>query len=95
LRDIEVRKDLSEAFHRQEPQATEELLSLVEKDADEYRGVADLISGVIDLKFHRQFVIELLNENFVALRQTNQALIVFGSPMEHLLRIELSEQGIK
>lgn len=95
LRDIEVEKDLSEAFHRQEPQATEELLRLVEKEADEYRGIADLISGIIGLRFHRQFIIGLVNENFIALRETNQALTVFGSPMEHLLRMELSEQGIK
>ena len=90
FRDIEVNTALSQAFHRQDPKVREEMLSFAEKDSEEYRRIADLISGTIGLKFHRQFVMELLNENFIALRDTGFAIYVIGTPVELLDNVDMS-----
>ncbi len=94
LRELEVTADLSEAFHRNDPQASNELLQLVAKDEDEYRVVADLISGIIGLRFHPQFVMKLLNENFIALRETDHAITLPSSPIQTLEGIQLNTPGI-
>ncbi len=95
FRDIEVDAALSKAFHAQDQKAREKLLLLVEKDGEKYRRVADLIGGAIGLKFHRQFVMELLNENFVAIRDSGFAILVLGSPVELLEDVQLSTQEIQ
>jgi hypothetical protein len=95
FRGIEVSTALSKAFHRQDQKARDDVLYLAEKDGEEYRRIADLISGTIGLKFHRQFVMELLNENFVALRDTGFAMFIIGTPVELLEDVEMSNQGIE
>jgi hypothetical protein len=95
FRDIEVSTALSQAFHRQDPRVRDEILSFAEKDGKEYRCIADLISGTIGLKFHRQFVMELLNENFVALRDTGFAISVIGTPVELLDDVQMSTREIQ
>jgi len=95
LRELEVPADLSETFHRNDPQANNELLQLVAKDEDEYRVVADLISGIIGLRFHPQFVMKLLNENFIALRETDHAITLTSSPIQRLEELKLSESGFE
>ena len=95
FRDIEVSPALSQAFHHQDQKARDEVLSLAEKDGEEYRRIADLISGTIGLKVHRQFVMELLNENFVALRDAGFAMFVIGTPVELLEDVQMSPRGIE
>jgi hypothetical protein len=95
FRDIEVNPALSKAFHHQDQKARDEVLYLAEKDGEEYRRIADLISGTIGLKFHRQFVMELLNENFVALRDAGFAMFVIGTPVELLEDVQMSTRGIE
>src|SRR5260221_3067451 len=95
FRDIKVSEALSGAFHRQDQKARDEVLRLAEKDGDEYRRIADLVSGTIGLKFHRQFIMELINENFVALRDASFAISVFSTPVELLDVVQMSIQGIE
>ena len=95
FRDIEVSTALSRAFHRQDQKARDDVLYLAEKDGEEYRRIADLISGTIGLKFHRQFVMELLNENFVALRDAGFAMFVIGTPVELLEDVQMSIREIE
>jgi len=95
FQDIEVGEALSEAFHRQDLKARDEVLSLAEQNGDTYRSIVDLISGTIGLRFHRQLVMKLLNENFVALRDASFAIFVFSTPVELLDNVQMSIQGIE
>jgi len=63
---VEVSEGTMIALHVRDQQTQNELLKLAEKDADTVCRTADLVAGIIGLRFHRQFVIEVLNENFVA-----------------------------
>jgi hypothetical protein len=42
------------------------LLNQAENRRDEFRNVINLVAGIIGLRFHRQFVLELINENALA-----------------------------
>jgi hypothetical protein len=95
FRDIEVSPALSEAFHRQDKQARIEVLRLAEKEEKEFRRVSDLISGTIGLKFHRQFVMELLNENIIALCGSSFAISIIGTPIELLDNVQMNLRGIE
>jgi hypothetical protein len=89
-----VTDELFDAYYREDPQASQELLSRTEKYADEYRVVADLISGIIGLRFHPQFVIKLLNEGFVAFHDEKRAVNNAGSPIQMLESITLNQPGV-
>lgn len=95
FRAIEVSASLAEAFHCQDKSARDEMLNLAEKDGEEYRRMADLISGTVGLRFHRQLVMELLNENFVALRGTGFAIRIIGTPVELLDNVLISNREIE
>lgn len=64
---VEVPQELSEAFHRQEQEAKESMLALAEKDEELLRETLNLIAGVVGLRFHQRLVLELVNENSLAL----------------------------
>lgn len=93
-REVEVSAELSSAFYRNEQQANQQLLDLAARDEREYREVTDYISGIIGLRFHPQFVRELLNENFVALRKTDHVITHYGSTIEQLEGVQLNKTGI-
>jgi hypothetical protein len=92
--EIEVTDELSEAFHNDEQPAREELLQLAEARKDDLHTAADLVAGVIGLRFHRQFVIELINENFLALRDDDHVMRYYGDSLEVLESLSLNETGV-
>lgn len=94
IREVDVSVELTEAFNRNEEQANNELLQLVANDEKEYRLVTDFISGVIGLRYHPQFIIKLINENFVAFSEANRAITNFGPPFRQLESIEITDVGI-
>ncbi|MCX6563428.1 MAG: hypothetical protein NTU60_07465 [Candidatus Aminicenantes bacterium] len=91
---VEVSEDLSQAFHAKVPSAHGELLRLAEQDAKRLKTATDLIAGTIGLRFHRQFVIEVINENFFAMRTADDyAFNQFGPGLEVLDGISLNSNG--
>jgi hypothetical protein len=51
----EVSDELFESFYREDANANQELLHRAETYAEEHGMIADLLSGVIGLRFHPQF----------------------------------------
>lgn len=95
-KDIEVREELSKAFRANEKDAHNELLRLAEREAEVFHAAVDLIAGTIGLRFHRQFVIELINENFVTRRSDEDwPLRQTGPSLEMLEPITLNPTGMQ
>ena len=90
----EVSDELFEAFYREDSNANQELLGRAQAHAEEYYMIADLLSGVIGLRFHPQFIMKLLNENFIAFHDEKRAINYAGSPVQNLEAIQLIETGI-
>lgn len=68
LTKVEVSQELSEAFHSKDEEAHSTLLAMADEKTAELKTTIELIAGVIGLRFHRQLVLELINEDPVALR---------------------------
>jgi len=92
--DLEVTDDLFEAFYRDEQAAIQEFLRIAESHADEYQMVSDFLSGILGLRFHPQFVLKLLNENFVAFHNEKRGFNFAGSSVQILEGIQVNEAGI-
>ena len=94
-KEVKVPEEVASAFHAREPGGQEPLLRLAEKESDRFRSVTDLVAGTIGLRFHRQFVIELINENFFALlNEADYAWEQFGRGLECLDAITLNPEGV-
>ena len=91
---LEVTDDLFGAFYRDDQTATQELLRIAESHADEYQMVSDFLSGILGLRFHPQFIMKLLNENFVAFHNEKRGYNFAGSPVQILEGIQVNEAGI-
>ena len=95
-KDIEVNQDLSDAFRTEDNQAQEQLLRVAEEHAESFNAAVDLMTGTIGLSFHRQFAIELINENFLARRTEDDWLHRGNSPsVENLEALTLNPTGIE
>jgi len=91
---VDVSEDLSQGFHAKEPSAHGELLRLAEQDAKSLKAATDLIAGTIGLRFHRQFIIEVINDNFFAIRTTDDYAFNHAGPgLEVLDGISLNSNG--
>lgn len=90
----EVSDELFEAFYREDSNANQELLGRAQAHAEEYYMIADLLSGVIGLRLHPQFIMKLLNENFIAFHDEKRAINYASSPVHNLEAIQLNETGI-
>lgn len=97
IKTIEVSDELSERFHNdQKSNAHEELLDFVYRDIDNFIKTIDLVAGVIGLRFHRQFVLEIINEDpFAIKKEDNWAYRITGSWLEMLEEIRLNANGIQ
>jgi hypothetical protein len=93
--EVETPEELSAAFRQQDPNANDPVLNLVAARAKELKNAADLVAGVIGLRFHRQFVIKVVCEDFYALRPDDYALQAYGPAAEVLEAISLNESGRK
>jgi hypothetical protein len=92
--ELEVTDDLFNAFYRDEQPAIQELLRIAESRADEYQMVSDFFSGILGLRFHPQFILKLLNENFVAFHNEKQGFNFASSAVQILEGIQVNEVGI-
>jgi len=92
---VEISDSISEAFRKGDNQAAQELFQIASTREGEFKTVLDFIAGVIGLRFHRQFVLELINENLVAVREPNPAIQLTSSSLEVLEGISLNENGVE
>jgi hypothetical protein len=70
------------------------LLKHAEKRRDEFKSVIHLVAGIIGLRFHRQFVLELVNENALAWKGKVPAKGFAGPALELLELLSLNDNGI-
>jgi hypothetical protein len=71
------------------------LLKQAEEKRDEFKSVINLVAGIIGLRFHRQFVLELINQNALAWEGDVDIRNRAGPPWEILESLKLNENGIK
>lgn len=71
-----------------------QLLKKAEKRRDEFKSVIHLVAGIVGLRFHRQFVLELINENALAWKGKVHAKGFAGPALELLERLSLNDNGI-
>lgn len=71
------------------------LLKQSESRRDEFKNVINLVAGIIGLRFHRQFVLELLNENALAWAGQVPIRGFAGPVLENLELLPLNDNGIK
>ena len=92
--EIDVPEDLASRFRQGESKANDEVLNLAQKREEEFHNVVEFLTGVIGLKFHRQFVIKQLCENFFALREVDGPVVqMFGPSAETLEALSLKPAG--
>ena len=92
--ELEVTDDLFNAFYRDEQPAIQELLRIAESHADEYQMVSNFFCGILGLRFHPQFIMKLLNENFVAFQNEKKGFNFASSASQILEDIQMNEAGI-
>lgn len=94
LLDVDIEAEQSRRFHSGEPGSEQPLLALVEQHREQLTGVLNLVAGVVGLRFHRQFVLEVITENPVALRGPDDyAHSIVGPPVEILEAITVTQDG--
>ncbi len=90
----EISDELFAAFYRNDQEASQELLKRAETHEDDFNIVMDFLCGVLGLRFHPQFIQELLNENFVAFHNEQRAYNHPGSSAQLLDSIQLNQTGM-
>lgn len=90
----EISDELFAAFYRNDQEASQELLKRAETHKDEFNTVMDYLCGVLGLRFHPQFIQELLNENFVAFHNEQRAYNHASSSSQLLDSVQLNQRGI-
>jgi hypothetical protein len=70
------------------------LLKQAETRRDEFINIINLTAGIIGLRFHRQFVLELLNENALAWEGQESVKRFAGPAVEVLELVALNDNGI-
>lgn len=84
-KDFEVPTDLFHNFNAGNKEAEGVILRFLDNENTAFTSAMDLVAGIIGLRFHRQFVIELMNENLVALRSNGSIFITITSPVSELV----------
>jgi hypothetical protein len=94
IKEIEVDNGTAAAFYAGDSKATQDLFQIIELKADVFRESLDLIAGTIGLRFHRQFVIEILAENPVAFKNDGTpAQTYHGNTVEVLENLSMRDSG--
>ncbi|OHB60252.1 MAG: hypothetical protein A2167_02130 [Planctomycetes bacterium RBG_13_46_10] len=71
------------------------LLKQSEGRRGEFKNIINLVAGIIGLRFHRQFILELIGENVLAWEGEVPAFEYAGTALEILERLPLNDNGIK
>lgn len=96
IKDVEVSNEISNLFHLNDKNGQNELLSLAKRETDVFNRATDLIAGTIGLRFHRQFVLELICENFFCIKGPDDwPYQIYSQALEILDGISLTKSGMK
>jgi hypothetical protein len=90
-----VSKRKYEAVLNGDAEVRDEFLDLCEHDRKIFRNLHSMIAGAIGLKIHRQFVINLLNENQILLVGEKPFFRFHTRTFENLDSIKINATGIK
>lgn len=93
--DVEVDDLVSEKFHKGDAGAQAALLKLAHDRSADLIQITEFVAGTIGLRFHRQFILEAVNENYIAQRTTNPVTDITGDSIEVLEDIKLNENGVR
>ena len=97
FKEVEVCQSLSEAFHRREQGVDDKLLDIAEESEEGLKRTTELVAGVVGLRFHRQFVLEPINEHPIVLildHKDDSVSRQYGKVMELLNEITLRQEGL-
>lgn len=89
--EITVPDALAEALRRNEPQALQELFNKATEREEELRVFADLVTGTVGLRLHRQLVLSLVNEGPLARVKDRFSTELSGQMQELLDPVILSD----
>ena len=67
---------------------------MVADNEKKYRLMSYFLSGILALRYNPQFIIKLINENYVAYSEANQAVTNFRNPFRLLESIQVTDVGI-
>ena len=96
IKKIQVSNELSKLFHNKDLITQDELIDMAKENEICFKNASNLVAGVIGLRFHPQFVLEEINQNFFVMRGENDWPITISSPsMQVLEDISLTFQGIE
>ncbi len=71
------------------------LLKQSEGRRDEFKNIINLVAGIIGLRLHRQFILELINENVLVWEGEVSAFGYAGPALEILERLPFNDNSIK
>lgn len=91
--DYEVDDKLSNKLLEKDTDAREELLSIAKKQVVLFENLLDSISGIVGLKFHRQFVLKPLIENPLIISGPEPVSCFTGPSVEVLQSISFTDIG--
>jgi len=95
FKEVEVSADLYQKYHAHDKEAEQQLVSLAETKRTELSNAIDMLAGTVYLKFHRQFVLELINENVVVIKgSTDYSYSEHGPVVELMEAIALNANGV-
>ena len=89
----EVTDELFDAFYHDDSEAGQELIKKAESHTKEYKIVLDLLSGVLGLRFHPQFISKKLNDGAVAFHGEKRVTNFAGSAIQMLESVQLNDTG--
>ncbi len=93
-KEVEVSREISEAFQSQRPNSHAPLLSLAHGDAELFNSTIDLVAVTIGLRYQWQFVMKMINENFIVIRDDNNFVYDMASQaMKVLEDVSLNAKG--
>jgi len=93
---VDVSDELSSSFHSNDQSARNQLLSMANKDSKDLITIVNFIAGLIGLRFHRQFVTEVINEDVLVMINKDDFVNQFSSPsIEILEELHLKSKEIE
>ena len=93
--DVSVDEELHRQFLANHQEARQRIMSIAVERSERFAGLLDLLAGTMGLRFHRQLVLELLNENHFALRPDAAPVINYsGTDVETLEPVTLLDRGV-
>lgn len=94
--EVDVPEEIYTGFLQGDPTSHQPILAIAAKDNRKRSKIADVIAGTIGLRFHCQFVMEVVCENPLAIRSSDDwAFQMVGPALQLLEEPALNQTGIR